>query len=88
VSSYAIESFLYSLASNPGLMEQFRSDPEAAIRGYPLTDKERGDILRWNVRTLSQSGVSDLLLLNAFLAIHGMQAVPDYLRRMNTPAGA
>jgi hypothetical protein len=88
VSSYTVESVLYSLGSNPGLMEQFRSDPEAAIRSYPLTEKERRDILGWNVRAISESGVSDLLLMNTFIAIHGPQSVPDYMRRMNTPAGA
>ncbi|MDD3798188.1 MAG: hypothetical protein PHE36_03310 [Novosphingobium sp.] len=88
MSSYTVESVLFSLQSDPGFMERFKSDPEAAIRDYPLTEKERRDILNWNVRAMSEAGVSDMLLMVSFSAIHGQQAMPDYMRRMNMPAGA
>ncbi|WP_374526998.1 hypothetical protein [Novosphingobium sp.] len=85
MSSYTIESILFSLQSDPDFMARFKADPEASIRDYPLRDDERQAILDWDVRAMSDAGVSAMLLMVAFTALNGQQAMPDYMRRMNMP---
>lgn len=83
MSSYTVEGILFSLQSDPAFLEDFNADAEALLAGYPLTAQERQDILHWNVRALSERGVSDMLLMVAFTAVNGQKAMPEYLRRQN-----
>ena len=85
MSTYAVESVMYDLQSNPAIAEKFKSDPRGAVAERRLTDEERRRILEWDLRSMSDSGVSDMLLLVAFTAINGQEAVPKYLERMNKP---
>jgi hypothetical protein len=83
-----VERVLFDLHSDPGITQRFRDDPESVLAGYRLSDAERGNIRDWNVRALSEVGVSDMLLMMAFTALKGQQGIPDYLQRMNMPAAS
>lgn len=86
MSSYTVEGIMFGLQSDPGFLERFKEDPVKAIESYPLSAQERQDVLDWNVRAMSDSGVSNMLLMVAFTAIYGQEGIPEYLRRMNAPA--
>ncbi len=86
MSSNTVEGIMFSLQSNVSFLERYRAAPKAVLEEYPLTEEEQRNILNWNVRALSDSGVSDMLLMVAFTTINGQETIPDYLRRMNTPA--
>lgn len=85
MSSYTVEGIMFSLQSNPGFLARFKADPIAVLSEYPLSEEERQNILNWNVRALSDSGVSDMLLMVAFIEINGPQGMPDYMRQLNEP---
>lgn len=88
MSSDTLEGILFSLQSNAEFAARFRADPDAALKGYPLSAQERRDLLAWNVRAMSEIGVSDMLLMLGHNAVLGPQAMPEYLRKMNAPAGS
>jgi hypothetical protein len=88
MSSDTVEGILFSLRSSAEFAERYRAKPGDALEGYPLTDRERRDLIDWNVRAMSESGVSEMLLMVAYTAIFGQDAIPEYIRRMNTPAGS
>lgn len=88
MSTHAMESVLWDLHHDPKGAERFRSDPDQALQGYPLTEEEQRMVKSLDVRAMADSGADQMLLFVSFIALSGFDQVGEYMRRMNTPAPA
>lgn len=82
MSSYTVETFLYDLAYRPGNMQRFRAEPDQLYEEYFLSPQERSRIANWEVGALHAEGVSPMLLLLTYTAVHGIEMRNEYLARM------
>lgn len=88
MSIYSVEKVLWELQADKAKVEKFHSDPVSFLEKYSLAEDERELILAQNVRVMADRGVSQMLLFNTWQAMNGGAAsVPEYMQRMNTPAG-
>lgn len=64
MSIYAVNKLCRRVVREPALVEQLRSDPEAALRAAqpPLSDEERELLLAGDVGRLGRSGANFFLL--------------------------
>jgi hypothetical protein len=87
MSTYDADRFLHDVAADESLRELARSQPEAALARYGLTETQRDLFLRGEVGLLYRSGVNDFLLHN--VARFGLFAVDmeTYSARMRAEAG-
>lgn len=86
MSIYTLERVLWDLHAHPEKVQQFHSDVERFLAGYPLTGGERALLETLNVRAMADLGVSQMLLFCSWQAVQGgPPSVPEYMRRMNTP---
>ena len=83
MSVYAMESALWKLSSSDRELARYRSDPDAYLTDFALTDEERVLLKAFRVRQMAAHGVNGMLLMSAFLAHYGHDQIPEYLRRMN-----
>jgi protocatechuate 4,5-dioxygenase alpha chain len=89
MSTNALEAFLYKLANDGAMREQFQESPHKVLARFPLTEAEREDVLTWNVRALVDRGCSALVTMWGFASLHGGdRCVPEYIRRMKSAAEA
>jgi hypothetical protein len=87
MSAYTLELVLYDLHAHPEKVNQFHTDVEEYLNDYHLNPRERALIETFDVRTMADMGVSQMLLFCSWQAVQGGPAsVPEYMRRMNTPA--
>lgn len=88
MSIHTIERVLYTLHAVPGRAQAFLQDPDAYLAGFPLEDDERVLLRTQDVRAMADRGVSQMLLFVTWQAVNGgPPSIPEYMRRMNTPAG-
>lgn len=80
MSLYQVSKLLYNLNRSDDAKAQFRTDPEAFISAYTLTDEERGAILTPDIGLLYVLGVNGQILMH-FAALKGVEW-SDYLQRM------
>jgi len=80
MSLYQLSKFLYEINRDPAIQARFRTDPEAALEGYELSDEERGAILKPDIGLLYVLGVNGQILMH-YAAFHGIEW-SDYLQRM------
>lgn len=85
MSTHAMESVLWDLHHDPKGAERFRSDPDQALQGYPLTAEEQRMVKSLDVRAMADRGADQMLLFVSFIALSGFDQVGEYMRRMNTP---
>ena len=85
MSTHAMESVLWDLHHDPKGAERFRSDPDQALQGYPLTPEEQRMVKSLDVRAMADRGADQMLLFVSFIALSGFDKVGEYMRRMNTP---
>ncbi len=86
MSNYTIERVLFELTSNPQAPARFREDAQAFLAAYPLAQDEAAIIRALDVRAMHDRGVDAMLSMRAFNAIEGRAQMPEYMRRVNTPA--
>lgn len=88
MSTHAMESALWNLHHDPLGAERFRSDPDLALKGYPLTEEEQRLVKSLDVRAMADRGADQMLLFVSWIALSGFDQVGEYMRRMNTPSQA
>ncbi len=88
MSTHAMESALWNLHHDPLGAERFRSDPDLALRDYPLTPEEQQLVKSLDVRAMADLGADQMLLFVSWIALSGFDQVGEYMRRMNTPSPA
>jgi len=83
VSLYGIHKTLWLLQNDLAFRERLRTDPEGALTGLPLTDKERQALLTNDVAELYRMGVHTFLMsrLPRFNAFGGLTR-EEYQRRL------
>ncbi|MGB0216409.1 MAG: hypothetical protein ACPF9E_13255 [Alteromonas oceani] len=87
MSNNTIERALWDLHAHPDMVKSFHDDAASFLSNYPLSEEEQQLIASLNVRVMADQGVSQMLLFNSWQAIQGGAAsIPEYMRRMNTPA--
>lgn len=88
MSTNTIERVLYDLHAIPGDARSFLQDPDAYLAKYPLDAEERSLIRNQDVLGMADRGVSQMLMFVTWQAVNGgPSSIPEYMRRMNTPAG-
>lgn len=88
VSIHSIEKVLWDMMAMPHKREAFANAPDALLQEYALSDDEKEVVKAWDVRTMTDRGVSPMLTMISWMAVRGQDEMPEYMRRMNTPAGA
>ena len=88
MSTNAMESALWDMHHDPLRAERFRSDPDLALKDYPLTPEEQRLVKSLDVRAMADRGADQMLLFVSFIALSGFDQVGEYMRRMNTPSPA
>ena len=86
MSVYTIERVLFDLTSDPQAPARLREDPQGFLAAYPLEDEEAHIIRVLDVRAMHDRGVDAMLSMRAFNAVEGRARMPEYMRRINTPA--
>lgn len=87
MSVYTLERVLWDLSAHPSKVREFKSNADGFLTTYPLSAPERSLLETLDVRTMADLGVSQMLLFCSWQAIQGGAAsIPEYMRRMNTPA--
>jgi len=86
MSIYTIERVLFDLTSNPQAAAGFRADRPSFLSAYPLAPDEAAIIGALDVRAMHDRGVDAMLVMRAFNVIEGRAQMPEYMRRVNTPA--
>lgn len=71
----------------PHKKEAFQNAPDSLLSEYPLADDEKDLLKAWDVRTMTERGCSPMLTMISWMAVFGNDEMPEYMRRMNTPAG-
>lgn len=82
LSTNTLEKVLWDITVDPALEKD-----ESRLGRYPLTPDEKGLLARMDVRSIADRGVSQMLIWMAWVATRGFEQAPEYMRRMNTPAG-
>lgn len=80
MSLYQLSKFLFTLNREDEAKAAFKADPEAFVAGWPLTDEERGALLKPDVGLLYVLGVNGQILMH-FAALCEIEW-SDYLQRM------
>lgn len=87
MSANTIERVLWDLHAHPDKVKQFHENTAEFLKIYPLAEEEQELLKSQNVRAMADNGVSEMLLFCAWQAINGgFPSIPEYMRRMNTPA--
>lgn len=86
MSTNALEKALWMIGTNPAEAAKFRADPRAYADGFRLDAAEKALMAEMNVGAMARRDASTLLLMMAFMAVRGPQAMGDYMQSMNTPA--
>lgn len=86
MSKFTLEAILFKISESRALVAEFLSAPDAVLARFPLTDDERAMLLRWDVHAIVATGVSPMVTMLAYTAVHGMVARPEYIRRMQGQA--
>ncbi|MBV2205678.1 MAG: hypothetical protein KUL87_09675 [Pseudomonas sp.] len=87
MSIYTMEKVLWDLHSDPEKIKHYKRDPEGFLGAYPLASDERSLLTEQHVREMADRGVSQMLLFVAWQDVNGGEAsIPEYMKRMNTPA--
>lgn len=69
MSLYQVNKFLRDINCSAALAERCRSEPDAVLSQYQLTEEEREALKHWQVRKLYDMGANPLLLLVYSLAL-------------------
>jgi hypothetical protein len=69
MSLYQLQKLIYHVNRDPAARERYRTDPEAFVAGYQLTEEERAAVLNLDIRSLYAFGVHSLLL-RPFTLLH------------------
>lgn len=85
MSIHMVEKALWDLLTFREKQALFARAPDEFLDGYVLTDEEKGLLKDWDVRTLTDRGCSPMLTMMSWGAVRGNLAMPEYMRRMNTP---
>ncbi|MEE2717498.1 MAG: aromatic ring-opening dioxygenase subunit LigA [SAR324 cluster bacterium] len=80
MSLYYVQKFLYELNRDPRTQERFRSEGEAVLAEYDLTDEEVEALRSRDIGLLYVLGVNGQILMH-FAALAGL-AWPEYLQAM------
>jgi hypothetical protein len=85
MSVYAMEKFVFTLKKSSTLQAQFKTDPDAALADFPLTDMEHKALRDGDLPTLYKMGVHPLLLApySRFMRI----SRPDYQKQLDPLRG-
>lgn len=87
MSIHTLEKVLWDLHADPEKLNFYKRNPEEFLDAYPLNDEERGLLIEQHVRKMADRGVSQMLLFVNWQAVNGGEAsIPEYMKRMNTPA--
>lgn len=87
MSINTIERVLWDLHASPEKVGKFHADATDFLSAYPLSPDEVALMRALNVRAMADQGVSQMLLFCSWQAINGgAPSVPEYMRRMNSPA--
>jgi hypothetical protein len=89
MSIYAVNKLCYRITQEPGLREQLRTDPAAAVAAAspPLSEAEAQAFLAGDVGRLSKMGVNHFLLHQiGRWHLLGMD-LPEYARRIRAAYG-
>lgn len=87
VSIHTVEKVLWDLMVFPDKKETFVNTPDVLLSAYQLGDDEKDILKNWDVRTMTDRGCSPMLSMISWMAVRGGEEMPEYMRRMNTPAG-
>ncbi len=71
MSLYQLQKFLYDINRDPGVQQQYRSEPERLLDRYELTAEERRAIAGGDVGLIYVLGANGQLLMH-FAALLGM----------------
>lgn len=80
MSLYYVQKLLYNLNRDPRTQEMFKTDIDALLDEYKLTDEERGWLKDGNVGELYIHGVNGQILMH-FAALIG-QEWDEYIQAM------
>ncbi len=80
MSLYSTQKFLYHLNREPQVLQRFRTDKEALLQDYDLTDEERTAILEGDIGKLYVLGCNGQLLMH-FAPLLGV-VWADYIEAM------
>ncbi len=84
MSVHAVEKVFWEFGNKPSRIEEFRRDPEAYLKAYPLSAEERAMIRHVDLKALAAHGVNTLLTLMVWPLLKGSDDMPfDYLVHMN-----
>jgi hypothetical protein len=81
----ALELALWDMHDNKSLAAGFHEDVDSLLNQYRLSGEERTWIKELDVRAMAEKGADQMLLFVAWIALNGLEQIPEYMRRMNTP---
>jgi hypothetical protein len=89
MSIHAVEKLMYEVCNSGERAAQYRSDPEALMKRFALTDTERALIRSLDVRGLTDYQVNPMLIMTTWNTIVGPDHIGEYLGKLNaaSPAG-
>lgn len=80
MSLYQLQKFLYDINREPRVQQEYRTDNQALLQRYELTDEERGALQRGDIGLAYVLGANGQLLMH-FAAFLGMPWA-EYLQAM------
>lgn len=86
MTTNALEKALWLIGTNPADAARFRSDPHTYADAFRLDAGEKAMLADLDVGAMARRETNTLLLMAAFLAVRGPQAMGDYMHSMNRPA--
>jgi len=83
VSIFAVEQVMWDVSRDGRMAEACRTDPGDFLAGYRLDAQEAQAIASLDIAGLSAWGINPMLLMQAWNALVGPDAIDEYLARMN-----
>ena len=80
---FAMEEALWGVSQDGACAQALMNNPEDYLGRFNLSDEERENIRAFKVRAMADSGVSPLLLMQAWNAVRGADQIGAYLTEMN-----
>lgn len=77
-----IEKLLYDVSVSRSTAERYKTDLDACLARYRLSEEEREMFRNGDVRAMRDLGANPMLTMGFWMAVRGPREMGDYMKRM------
>jgi len=88
MSVCAIERALWQVSTDPVEAQRLREDAQSYLKDFRIDEEECSLLASWDVSGMLRYGVHPMLVLMAYGAVNGHEAMGGYMEKLYAPGGA